>query len=302
MLNIDDFISTKVNIIRNDHIHSARYIQKQVLQFIREFVEIRDFYNNRTELIQGLSKFSNAICKAKPLMGGIYTISHRIIEFIEEFPKRERNIQVVREEVLAEIDNLENYLISAEHDIPNLGTKLIINHNTIFTISYSSYVKDIFILARELKKRFTVHLVKSGPGNEGEKLAKEIAQAGIKVILFPDVDMVRAIQNSTFVLMGCDRIMQESFINKTGSHAACIIANDFDIPVYLASDTFKVLLKRDYLLRYDHENPREITDFEHEKLKIQNIYFEEVPLKYVSKVITEKGIFEKDEFAKRFLM
>ncbi|RMG32354.1 MAG: hypothetical protein D6732_13505, partial [Methanobacteriota archaeon] len=68
MLNLDEFIAQRAEEIRNDKVHSARFFQRKVLENIKEFVENKTFYNNRTELIQGLSKFSNAICKAKPLM------------------------------------------------------------------------------------------------------------------------------------------------------------------------------------------------------------------------------------------
>ena len=54
-------------------------------------------------------------------------------------------------------------------------------------------------------------------------------------------------------------------------------------------------------MRYDDEDPNEIYSGANKNVNVHNQYFEEVPLGYVSKVITEKGIFETEEFVKRFL-
>jgi translation initiation factor 2B subunit (eIF-2B alpha/beta/delta family) len=34
---------------------------------------------------------------------------------------------------------------------------------------------------------------------------------------------------------------------------------------------------------------------------VQNIYFEEIPLSYVKKIVSEEGIFETEDFMERFL-
>lgn len=301
MLSLDEFIEKQAGEIRKDKISSASTIQRKVLDVIKAYVETPEFYHNRTELLQGLAKFSNALCKAKPLMGGIYTITHTLLRFIEELPKHERNIRLIRTEVLNEIQSIEDTLNQMIVEIENLGPKLIINQNTIFTLSHSTYIKRILLNARKMKKKFSVNVLVSGPGREGETLAMELAEQGIKVKLFPDTEFARALSESTFVLIGCDRITEAHFVNKVGSATACIVAKEFHIPVYLVGDSFKILLKREYLTRFDEEDPSEISGVDPEKVQIQNIYFEETPLQYVSKVVMEKGIFERDEFIKRFL-
>lgn len=301
MQNLDNFIKECADNIQNDKIHSASYIQNEIIEYIKKFVNTRSFYKNRTELLQGLAKLSNAVCKAKSSMGGIFNITHRILNYIEELPKHERNIDHIRQSVLTELDSIRKFLETAKEEIKTLGPRLIINHNIIFTLSYSSYIRDILLQARALRRRFKVHILKSSPRNEGEILAEELIKAGIRVQLFPDSEFVRAIKDSTFVILGTDRILENSFVNKTGSYTACIVAKEFDIPVYLVADTFKILLRREYLLRFFEESNEEITSLQHEKLHVQNIYFEETPLDYVSKIVLERGIFEKDEFVKRFL-
>ncbi len=302
MSKLDEFIQEKSQIIRNDDIHSASYLAELTVNFIKQFLDNKNFYQNRTEMLQGLSKFANAVCKAKPLMGPIFNHTHHILNFIEELPKHERNVNEVCNLVYEEIDKLIEQSKTIKETIKNLGNKLIINHNTIFSLSYSGYVKETLLTAKKMKKRFTVNMATSAPLNEGITLAEELAQGGIKVVLYSDANMTSAITDSTFVLFGCDRITETSFVNKVGSYAACIIAKNFDIPVYILADTSKILLKRKYLIRFENQNPEEIYNNKNIKLNVQNQYFEEIPIEYVSKVITESGIFETEEFIKRYLI
>ncbi|MCK5075038.1 MAG: hypothetical protein KAR38_01625 [Calditrichia bacterium] len=301
MSKIDDFIQQKAAIIKNDKTNSASYLADLTIDFINEFLNNDEFYQNRTELLQGLSKFSNAVCKAKSLMGSIYNHNQTILNFIEDLPKHERNIDEIKKIVIEETNRIKEKTKFSKNKIRSLGSKLIINHNNIFTLSYSGFVKETLFAAKNMKKRFVVKIIKSGPKNEGIKLAEELAENKIKNLIYSDSNIVSAVTSSTFVLLGCDRITETTFINKIGSYAAAIIAKNFDIPVYILADTSKVLLKRQYLMRFDDEDPKEIYKGPNENVNVHNQYFEEVPLDYVSKIVTEVGIFETEEFIKRFL-
>ena len=243
MLNIDDFIHEKAEIIRNDKSNSASYLADITIDFINEFISNDSFYQNRTELLQGLSKFANAVCKAKSLMAPIFNHTHTILNFIEDLPKHERNIKEIRDLVKKETKALKEKSVFAKNKIHSLGSKLIINHNNIFTLSYSGHVKETLITAKKMKKRFVVKILNSGPRDEGIKLGEDLADNSIKAVLYIDSNLTSAITDSTFVLLGCDRITETTFINKIGSYAAAIIAKNFDIPVYILADTSKVLLK-----------------------------------------------------------
>jgi len=116
-----------------------------------------------------------------------------------------------------------------------------------------------------------------------------------------DVDLPRVIKGVNMVMTGVDRITETSFINKTGSYSAAIVAKELEIPFYIALDTAKILPKRTYPAKFVSVNANEILDKKVNELTVDNYYFEEIPLSYVHKVVCEEGIFETEEFIKRFL-
>ncbi len=80
-----------------------------------------------------------------------------------------------------------------------------------------------------------------------------------------------------------------------------VLANSMNKPLYIAGETDKILLKRTYPVRFLQSDPKEVLKEKHGNLTVSNIYFEETPLFYVSKIIIEDGIFELKEFIDRYL-
>ena len=78
-------------------------------------------------------------------------------------------------------------------------------------------------------------------------------------------------------------------------------AKEFNIPFYITIDTAKILPKRTYPARYISVNENEILEKKITNLTAENFYFEEIPITYVHKIISDAGIFEIEEFEARFL-
>ncbi|NOX38135.1 MAG: hypothetical protein GXO78_11440 [Calditrichaeota bacterium] len=289
-----------VEKIREDSIHGSNFLANQALDIVEEFVK-RQLYKNRTELIQTLSKLSNALIRAKPLMALIYNRTKRVIHFIQNIPKEEKNIQAIKKATLEEIQRIREEAEEHFKTVTRLGSRLILDYHIILTHSASSVVESILMEARRQKKRFRVICTESRPRNEGRQLAARLAQAGIKVKLIPDADITRALQEAHFVLTGTDRFTETSFINKTGTHAIAIIAREMDKPFYVAGEGDKILLKRTYPVRFLPNDPAELFPEKLENLQVENVYFEETPIDYLEKVIIEDGIFELKEFVDRYL-
>ncbi len=295
-----EYWRSDVDKIRRDSVHGSNYLADQALDIVEEFVH-RQLYKNRTELIQTLSKLSNALIRAKPLMALIYNRTKRVIQFIQNIPKEEKNIQHIKKVTLEEIQRIREEAEENFRTVIRLGSRLILDYHIILTHSASSVVESILMEARRQKKRFRIICTESRPRNEGVELAARLARAGIKVKLVPDADVTRAIQEAHFVLTGTDRFTETSFINKTGTHAVAIIANTMDKPFYVAGETDKILLKRTYPVRFLSSDPRELFPDDLENLHVENLYFEETPIDYLEKVIIEDGIFELKEFIDRYL-
>jgi translation initiation factor 2B subunit (eIF-2B alpha/beta/delta family) len=295
-----EYWRSEVDEIRRDSLHGSHYLADLALVIIEKFIE-KKLYNNRTELFQSYSKLVNALVRAKPLMALIYTRSHQILDFIDNFPKEERNIKAVQKMILDEIQNIRTESSDREKSLIKYGARMILDQHILLTHSSSSVVQKILMQAKRLKKHFRVVCTESRPLFEGRELAIRLAKAGIKTRLIPDADIPRVIKGVNMVMTGVDRVTETSFINKTGSYSAAIIAKELQIPFYIALDTAKILPKRTYPAKYVSVNVQEILDKKINDLTAENYYFEEIPLTYVHKVVCEAGIFETEEFIERFL-
>lgn len=290
----------EVAVIKEDNIHGSVYLANQALDIVEEFIN-RETYSNRTELLQSLSKLSNALVRAKPLMALIFNRTRSVIDFIQDIPKDEKDIQGIK---LAALDRIKQIRREADQRVDKitlLGARMIMDQHSVLVHSYSKIVCSILEKAEEMKKRFRVICTESRPINEGSKMALQLAKAGVKTSLIPDADVARAVNEANFILTGTDRFTETSFVSKTGTHTLAILAQSMNKPLYIAGETGKILLKRTYPVRFSQNKPAEILKEKHPNLSIQNIYFEETPLSHVSKIIIEDGIFELKEFIDRYL-
>ncbi len=305
---MDDSLSKKgaeywrkdVADLREDSVHGSIVLAKRALDIIEEYIRRRQFHN-RTELLQSLSKLSNSLIRAKPLMALIFNRSQYIIRFIKKIPKENKNIESITELALEEIKLLRSRIKKNFKIITKYGARTVLDHNVILTHSSSSQVEAIFIEARRMNRRFRVICPESRPLNEGSELAFRLAKEGIKTTIIPEADIIRGVQAANYVITGTDRITETSFVNKTGTHAIALAAAKFHKPFYLVGEIGKILLKRTYPVRFGEAPPSEITPKKHPNLTIQNLYFEEIPIELVGKLIVEDGIFELKEFVDRYL-
>jgi len=289
-----------VSRIREDSVHGSIYLANRALEIVEEFIKLR-LYRNRTELLQSLSKLSNALVRAKPLMALIYNRTQNVIEFIQNTPKEEKNIDNIRDATLKHIENLRKEAEKKVEKITRLGSKMIMDHHLVLVHSYSNVVYSILVKAHKLKRRFRVICTESRPANEGSKMAIQLAKAGIKTRLITDANVARAVDEAHFILTGTDRFTETTFVSKTGTRTLAILAKSMNKPLYVAGETDKILLKRTYPVRFLQSNPKEIIKEKYGNLTVNNIYFEETPLSHVNKIIIENGIHELKEFVDRYL-
>lgn len=296
----EEYWRAEVEKIRSDSLHGSIYLSNRAVDIVEEFIK-KELYHNRTELLQSLSKLNNALVRAKPLMALIYNRTRHILEFIQQIPREEKDIQRIKNATLRAIKEMRVNAEKNVNAITQYGARTIMEHHVVLVHSSSRIVESILTEAHRMKRRFRVICTESRPLNEGSRMAYRLAKGGIKTKLIPDADMTRAMMEANFVLTGTDRITETTFINKTGTHALAILARHLDKPLYVAGETDKILLKRTYPVRFLQSAGKEITDKKHSNLSVSNLYFEEIPLSLVEKVFLEDGIFELKEFIDRYL-
>lgn len=296
----EEYWREEVEQLRADSIHSSSELGTEVLNIIERFVQ-KQLYRNRTELFQSYSKLMNALVRSKPLMALFYTYSHRIFDRIDSLPKEERDIQKIKKFLLEELQTIRSEIITHQKALSKFSARLIMDQYLVLTHSASKAVEAAILEAKKRKKHFRVICTESRPQQEGTQFALRLARAGIKTTLITDAEMCEAIQKCNFVITGADRITETSFINKTGTYTAAILAKEFHIPFYIIAGTTKILPKRTYPAKFVSSHESQIYDKKVTNLTIENFYFEEIPLSLVHKIICENGIFETEEFSERYL-
>jgi len=107
----------------------------------------------------------------------------------------------------------------------------------IAAYSYSSTVANAIIRAR--KNIALAYISEGRPGNEGRTTAAKLANAGIRVIIVPDVVLLSQLPSVSHVVFGADCIMQNGFFNKTGTSLLMRTGLAHGAKVWVLSDTLK---------------------------------------------------------------
>jgi len=202
--------------------------------------------------------------------------------------------------------------------IGEYGNKLIKNHARILThcnagwlafVDYGSALSPIYVAKKQGKEVF-VYVDETRPRGQGAKLtAWELMQEGVPFTII--VDSVAASlmmqQKIDMVIVGADRIARNGDVaNKIGTLDRAILAQSFGIPFYVAAPTttFDMDCKSGKSIIIEERSQDEVLyqdglDANGNTVKIMvcapgstayNPAFDVTPAKYITGIITEKGI------------
>ncbi|MFN3694838.1 MAG: hypothetical protein ACK4UV_07500, partial [Ignavibacterium sp.] len=162
--------------------------------------------------------------------------------------------------------------------------KYLMKFKVLTTLSYSKTLLEIFKLWYKENPALKIFILESRPMLEGRIFAKELIKIGFTCNLIVDAMMNYAVQNSDAVIIGTDQILKNgNIVNKVGSYplALCAIENNKPFIVIATKDKFINSIRFT-----DSKKPEnEVWNYKHTKLQIENFYFEEIPAKYISKII-----------------
>jgi methylthioribose-1-phosphate isomerase len=129
---------------------------------------------------------------------------------------------------------------------------------------------------------------------------------GIPVTLITDnmvgYVMFRKMVNK--VIVGADRIVRDAVINKIGTYGVAILAKEHKVPFYVAAPTSTFDLTRTAKeVVIEERNPEEVTHIGSRRITVEGVNvlnpaFDITPLKYVTAIISEKGILKPEFFRK----
>ena len=159
--------------------------------------------------------------------------------------------------------------------------------------------------AHETGKKISVFADETRPWLQGARLtAWELMKDGIPVTLISDNMAGWLMQKGEIdcCIVGADRIAANGdTANKIGTYTVAVLANEHRIPFYVAApiSTFDLSISSGADIPIEERNPREVTHVQEvpvapEGVRVRNPAFDVTPARYITGIITEKGITHGD--------
>lgn len=130
------------------------------------------------------------------------------------------------------------------------------------------------IVERGLLKAKHVIVLESTPGREGLEMARYLRGRGLLATTFPDSAIGYAVKACDIVVVGADAVLENSFINKTGTLSLALTAKHFSKDFYVASPSYK-------FAEVEFEESIDLTFSD-------DMLFELIPSSLVTKFVTER--------------
>ena len=219
------------------------------------------------------------------------------------------DLSELKERLIEEALAIEKEDIETNRKIGFFGKKLIRNKDSILThcnageLATAGYGTALGIIraAYEEGKKIQIYVDETRPFLQGARLTCwELSRLRIPFILITDnmAGWLMQKKEISVVITGADRIARNGdTANKIGTYSLAVLANENKIPFYVAAPLSTI----DFDFAQGNEIPieeraaqevREINGrcFTLPKVKVRNPAFDVTPARFISAIITEKGI------------
>jgi len=197
--------------------------------------------------------------------------------------------QMVSSKVNLFLQNLE----ASRERTAEIGAERIRDGMLIFTHCHSSTVTRMIAKAKADGKNFSVICTETRPAFQGRITAREMVELGIQTMFIVDSAARSYMGDVDLVVVGADAITSEgNVVNKVGTSAIAVLANEARKPFYVVSEMLKFdpeTLCGQYE-RIEQRNPSEVWSEAPEKLSVRNPAFDVTPSRYIHGLICEEGV------------
>lgn len=257
-----------------------------------KFVTQEENLETAEKFIARINDVASQMIELKPTMATIfntYTIVEKVINNNNDLNKMKKDISNV-------CDAIIEYSFSSVKILGKKGASLINNGDTVMMHSYSSTLMSIFSEAALKGKKFTVICTESRPLRESINAVRILQKLKIDVIYITDASSYEFIPKSDMIIMGADTLCADgSVANKMGTAMIAKLAKSCKVPVYIASELYKLDLRTQngYKVQLERRSKEEIiqkNDFENlEGINVVNQFFDLTPSTDIRALICEFG-------------
>ncbi len=263
-------------------------------------------------LLAELENAAKTIKATRPTAVNLFWATDRVLAKLQGFSG---SVEALKALAVQEAQRIADEDAEQNRAIGRNGAALIKDGDTILThcnagelatVEYGTAL-GVIRAAWEQGKKIKVIADETRPLLQGARLTSyELMRNGIPVTLITD-NMAGYVMSKglvNLVIVGADRIVQDAVFNKIGTYGVAVLAKEHNVPFYVAApkSTFDLKHKAADVV-IEERNPSEVTHFGGRQVAasgvgVLNPAFDITPLKYVSAIICESGVYYKKDFAK----
>jgi len=262
----------------------------------------------RAEFLTQFDKILKAFAAARPTAVNLF----RAIDRMKKVAKNSGDVQKIKQALINEAKKIHAEEEAATRQLSQLGARLIKDGFTILThcnagaLATAGYGTALGVIkaASEQGKKVEVIATETRPLLQGACLtAWELMRAKIPVTLITDSMAGYFLSRGKIncVIVGADRIAANGdTANKIGTYTLAVLAKENGIPFYVAAptSTIDLSLKSGEGIPIEERNPEEVTSIKGVRLAPKGVAaanpaFDITPHRYITAIITEKGIIRK---------
>jgi methylthioribose-1-phosphate isomerase len=262
---------------------------------------------NLLDLKHDLDQICDVIGKTRPTAVNLFWAIRRIqqkFETLREHPVPQIKLAIVEEAVRMHAEDIAINQAMGKHGAALMpATGGVLTHCNAGALATAGYGTALGVIraAVEQGKKIHVYADETRPFLQGSRLtAWELVKDGIPTTVISD-NMAGAIMRQGkigAVIVGADRIAANGDVaNKIGTYTVAVLAKEHGIPFYVAAPISTVDLETSdgSKIPIEQRNPAEVTTIAGklmtpEGVKIENPAFDVTPAKYVTAIVTERGI------------
>jgi methylthioribose-1-phosphate isomerase len=263
---------------------------------------------SKASFIPLLHEVAIAICGTRPTARNLFWA----IDRMENVAAKGKKVEDIKIALLKEARKIHSEEAEATFELSKNGAELIKDGATILThcntgpLATTGYgtALGIVIYAHKQGKKVQVYADETRPLLQGARLTTwELRKIGIPVTLITDSMAGYFMKKGKIdcAIVGADRIAANGdTANKIGTYSVAVLAKENKVPFYVAApaSTFDLSLSSGNRIPIEQRNPSEVTHIKGIAIAPRyvgaaNPAFDVTPNKYITAIITEKGIIRK---------
>jgi methylthioribose-1-phosphate isomerase len=262
----------------------------------------------RGEFLKQLQDVIDAIAATRPTARNLFFA----LERMKKAAVNSDNVSDIRKSLVTEAVKIHEEEADATHHLSLFGSELLKDGWTVLThcntgpLATSGFgtALGVIIAAQKQGKKIKVLADETRPLLQGARLtAWELKKAGVPVTLITD-SMAGYFMRGGGVdcaITGADRIAANGdTANKIGTYTLAVLAKENNIPFYIAApvSTIDISIKTGEKIPIEERQSEEVTHFQGRRVAPEGVNavnpaFDVTPHKYITAIITDKGIIRE---------